>query len=192
MPASRTLRVRRDSRLARRRSLGAAVERQARVGVESGPEEERSEDEWRTYTSLRDVVRKTRHQKWRFITSPQRSFPARKGQSVVASAAYRSSEALHDERYGLTHDYTRKEGVEHSEILPPEGAPEWMRRPANLVEPSRVHREAQRLPARARIGDRTARRTDPRRERRSGARLPEDPFRLQGHGRGLLDPRGRP
>jgi Ti-type conjugative transfer relaxase TraA len=50
-----------------------------------------------------------------------------KGQSVVASAAYRASEALHDERYGLTHDYTRKQGVEHSEILLPEGAPEWMR-----------------------------------------------------------------
>ena len=50
-----------------------------------------------------------------------------KGQSVVAAAAYRASEALHDERYGLTHDYTRKEGVEHSEILLPEGAPEWMR-----------------------------------------------------------------
>ena len=47
-----------------------------------------------------------------------------KGQSVVASAAYRASEALYDERYGLTHDYTRKEGVEHSEILLPEGAPE--------------------------------------------------------------------
>ena len=46
-----------------------------------------------------------------------------KGQSVVASAAYRASEALYDERYGLTHDYTRKEGVEHSEILLPEGAP---------------------------------------------------------------------
>src|SRR5277367_4261197 len=50
-----------------------------------------------------------------------------KGQSVVAAAAYRSSEALHDERYGLTHDYTRKQGVEHSEILLPQGAPEWMR-----------------------------------------------------------------
>ena len=50
-----------------------------------------------------------------------------KGQSVVAAAAYRASEALHDERYGLTHDYTRKQGVEHSEILLPKGAPEWMR-----------------------------------------------------------------
>ena len=49
-----------------------------------------------------------------------------KGQSVVASAAYRASEALHDERYGLTHDYSRKLGVEHSEILAPEEAPAWV------------------------------------------------------------------
>jgi Ti-type conjugative transfer relaxase TraA len=49
-----------------------------------------------------------------------------KGQSVVASAAYRASEALHDERYGMIHDYTRKVGVEHSEILLPEGAPKWL------------------------------------------------------------------
>jgi Ti-type conjugative transfer relaxase TraA len=46
-----------------------------------------------------------------------------KGQSAVASAAYRAGESLHDERYGMTHDYTRKEGVEHSEILLPQGAP---------------------------------------------------------------------
>jgi Ti-type conjugative transfer relaxase TraA len=46
-----------------------------------------------------------------------------KGQSGVASAAYRSSESLYDERYGMTHDYTRKEGVEHSEILLPMNAP---------------------------------------------------------------------
>jgi Ti-type conjugative transfer relaxase TraA len=49
-----------------------------------------------------------------------------KGQSVVASAAYRASEALHDDRYGLTHDYTRKQGVEHSEIVAPEDAPVWV------------------------------------------------------------------
>ena len=66
-----------------------------------------------------------------------------KGQSVVASAAYRASEALHDERYGLTHDYTRKEGVEHSEILLPEGAPRMDGRSTDLVEHGRGHREAQ-------------------------------------------------
>jgi Ti-type conjugative transfer relaxase TraA len=49
-----------------------------------------------------------------------------KGQSVVASAAYRASEALHDDRYGMTQDYSRKQGVEHSEILAPEEAPAWV------------------------------------------------------------------
>lgn len=69
-----------------------------------------------------------------------------KGQSVVASAAYRSSEALHDERYGMTHDYTRKVGVEHSEILLPEGAPEWMRDRQTLwnsVEQTEKRRDSQ-------------------------------------------------
>lgn len=41
----------------------------------------------------------------------------KKGQSSVASAAYRSAEKLVDERLGLTFDYTRKEKVEHTEIL---------------------------------------------------------------------------
>ncbi len=49
-----------------------------------------------------------------------------RGQSVVASAAYRSGGALHDERYALTHDYTRKAGVTHTEILAPEEAPAWV------------------------------------------------------------------
>ena len=35
-----------------------------------------------------------------------------KGQSAVASAAYRSGDALTDEREGRTHDYTRRRGVE--------------------------------------------------------------------------------
>lgn len=69
-----------------------------------------------------------------------------KGQSVVASAAYRSSEALHDERYGLTHDYTKKEGVEHSEILAPEESPAWVfDRQAlwNAVEAAETRKDAQ-------------------------------------------------
>ena len=49
-----------------------------------------------------------------------------KGQSVVASAAYRAAEKLFDERYDKVHDYERKRGVEHSEILLPDGAPVWM------------------------------------------------------------------
>jgi Ti-type conjugative transfer relaxase TraA len=49
-----------------------------------------------------------------------------KGQSVVASAAYRSAEELHDQRLGQTFDYTRKGGVEYKAILAPEGAPAWV------------------------------------------------------------------
>ncbi len=54
------------------------------------------------------------------------------GQSSVASAAYRSGSRLIDERTGETHDYTRKGGVLHSEILTPANTPDWMRDRAQL------------------------------------------------------------
>ncbi|RMC62524.1 Ti-type conjugative transfer relaxase TraA [Sinorhizobium meliloti] len=44
-----------------------------------------------------------------------------KGRSAVASAAYRCAVRLTNERDGITHDYTRKEGVLHAEIVLPEG-----------------------------------------------------------------------
>jgi Ti-type conjugative transfer relaxase TraA len=44
------------------------------------------------------------------------------GRSAVASAAYRAAVKLTNERDGLTHDFTRKKGVEHSEIVLPDGA----------------------------------------------------------------------
>ena len=48
------------------------------------------------------------------------------GRSAVASAAYRAGQCLTNERDGLTHDFTRRDGVEHSEIVLPEGASaEW-------------------------------------------------------------------
>jgi ATP-dependent exoDNAse (exonuclease V) alpha subunit len=50
----------------------------------------------------------------------------RSGKSVVAAAAYRAGGSLYEEQTGITHDYTRKEGVEHSEILAPVGAPDWV------------------------------------------------------------------
>ncbi len=43
------------------------------------------------------------------------------GRSAVASAAYRCAVLLVNQRDGLVHDFTRKEGVEHSEIVLPEG-----------------------------------------------------------------------
>ena len=39
------------------------------------------------------------------------------GRTAVASSAYRSGEKLVDERTGLTHDFTRKDGIAHSEIV---------------------------------------------------------------------------
>lgn len=46
-----------------------------------------------------------------------------KGKSAVAAAAYRAGEKLTNEWDGLTHDYTKKGGVVHSEILLPAHAP---------------------------------------------------------------------
>lgn len=46
-----------------------------------------------------------------------------KGKSAVAAAAYRSGEKLTNEWDGMTHDYTRKGGVVHTEILLPPNAP---------------------------------------------------------------------
>ncbi|WP_037406653.1 Ti-type conjugative transfer relaxase TraA [Shinella sp. DD12] len=43
------------------------------------------------------------------------------GRSAVASMAYRAGEKLTNERDGITHDYTAKKGVEHAEIVLPEG-----------------------------------------------------------------------
>jgi len=46
-----------------------------------------------------------------------------KGMSAVAGAAYRSGETIKNEYDGITHDYTRKRGIVHTEILLPENAP---------------------------------------------------------------------
>ncbi len=46
-----------------------------------------------------------------------------KGKSAVAAAAYRSGEKITNDYDGITHDYTRKSGVVHTEILLPDNAP---------------------------------------------------------------------
>ncbi len=46
-----------------------------------------------------------------------------KGKSAVAAAAYRSGTKLTNEWDGLTHDYTRKGGIIHSEVMLPAHAP---------------------------------------------------------------------
>lgn len=48
------------------------------------------------------------------------------GRSAVASAAYRTGEILTNERDGITHDFTRRDGVEHCEIVVAQGSDaEW-------------------------------------------------------------------
>ncbi len=47
------------------------------------------------------------------------------GRSATASAAYRAAERIDCAREGITHDYTRKQGVEDSFILTPDTAPDW-------------------------------------------------------------------
>jgi len=46
-----------------------------------------------------------------------------KGKSAVATAAYRAGEKITNDFDGETHDYTRKGGVVHTEILLPDHAP---------------------------------------------------------------------
>lgn len=48
------------------------------------------------------------------------------GRSSVAIAAYRAAALLYDERTGERFDYTRKSGVIHTEIIAPQGVPEWV------------------------------------------------------------------
>jgi hypothetical protein len=48
------------------------------------------------------------------------------GRSATGAAAYRAAERIEDRRTGLMHDYTRRGGVVHSEILSPADAPAWV------------------------------------------------------------------
>lgn len=68
------------------------------------------------------------------------------GRSATAAAAYRSGQKIEDLRTGETHDYTRRSGVLHSEILTPENTPDWMHDRAqlwNAVEAAEKRKDAQ-------------------------------------------------
>jgi ATP-dependent exoDNAse (exonuclease V) alpha subunit len=54
------------------------------------------------------------------------------GRSATAAAAYRAATRIEDERTGLVHDYSRKLGVLHREIVAPDEAPDWARDRAQL------------------------------------------------------------
>jgi hypothetical protein len=68
------------------------------------------------------------------------------GRSATAAAAYRAGIEIIDERTGLAHDYSRRSGVVHTEILAPDGAPEWAADRArlwNAVEHSETRSNSQ-------------------------------------------------
>jgi len=68
------------------------------------------------------------------------------GRNAVAAAAYRAGISLYEEATGLTHDYSKKMGVEHSEIMAPEGAAAWVfdRQVLwNTVEAAETRRDSQ-------------------------------------------------
>ena len=61
-----------------------------------------------------------------FCHFPVKIVKRSKGRSAVEAAAYRSGTKLTNEWDGQTHDYTRKRGVVHTEImLPPHAPPEF-------------------------------------------------------------------
>lgn len=45
----------------------------------------------------------------------------------MAAAAYRAGERLYDARQDMTHDYSRRSGVERVEIMLPADAPDWVK-----------------------------------------------------------------
>ena len=60
-----------------------------------------------------------------------------KGKSAVAAAAYRAGEKITNQFDGMTHDYTHKGGVVHTEILLPDHG---------FVERSGENRESKKRP----------------------------------------------
>lgn len=64
------------------------------------------------------------------------------GRTAVASMAYRAGEKLKDERTGLTHDFTRKEGVVYTEILSNLGTELDRSKVWNLAEKSENRKDA--------------------------------------------------
>ena len=69
-----------------------------------------------------------------------------KNHKAVAAAAYRSGSKLRDERYDVTHDYTRRKGVVHEEIIAPADSPAWVRDREmlwNAVERSEKRKDSQ-------------------------------------------------
>ena len=68
------------------------------------------------------------------------------GRSVTSASAYRVAERIEDRRTGLTFDYAAKGGVDHTEILAPDHAPDWVHDRSELwnrVEESETRKNSQ-------------------------------------------------
>ena len=68
------------------------------------------------------------------------------GKSSTAAAAYRSGQRIEDARTGEVHDYTRRDDVDYSIILAPEGVPGWVQDRAalwNEVEQAEKRKDSQ-------------------------------------------------
>ncbi|NJR31728.1 MAG: MobA/MobL family protein [Chamaesiphon sp. CSU_1_12] len=68
------------------------------------------------------------------------------GRSVAAAAAYRAGCKIEDLSTGITHDYTRKRGVDYSEIIAPVNGENWTTDRSQLwnrVEQSEKRKDAQ-------------------------------------------------
>ena len=68
------------------------------------------------------------------------------GRSAIAAAFYRAGERFVNQEHERTFDYTYKSEVIHSEIILPEGAPQWMKDRQQLwkaVEAREQRRDAQ-------------------------------------------------
>lgn len=55
-----------------------------------------------------------------------------KGKCATASSAYQAAEKIKDLRTGQIYDYTRKQGVDATEIIAPENAPDWVENRSEL------------------------------------------------------------
>ena len=68
------------------------------------------------------------------------------GRSATAAIAYRVAERIEDRRTGLVFDYAAKSGVDHTEILAPDHAPDWVHDRSevwNRVEESETRKNSQ-------------------------------------------------
>jgi len=68
------------------------------------------------------------------------------GRSATAAIAYRVAERIEDRRTGLVFDYAARGGVDHTEILAPDHAPDWVRDRSelwNCVEESETRKNSQ-------------------------------------------------